>query len=131
MMLGCGLFASSCNKHEQGEEANQKGRPESKPGVITLTDECDGGDDEDPIPILFGVVSDASSHTPIAHACISVYTNPGGSLVNATGTDANGHYYVNTLSNGTYNLIVSAGGYTTQTIPFTISGSPRNIDVGL
>lgn len=104
---------------------------ETNPGVIALDVECDGGDDEEPQPMLYGIVSDASSHAVIAHACISVYTNPGGSLVNATGTDANGHYYVNTLSNGTYDLVVSAGGYTTQTIPFTISGSPRNIDVGL
>lgn len=129
-MLGCGLCITSCNKHEQSEET-KSARQEINPNVITLDDECDGGDDEDPQPMLYGIVSDASSHALIAHACVAVYTNPGGSLVNSTGTDANGHYYVNTLSNGTYDLVVSAGGYATQTIPFTISGSPRNIDVGL
>lgn len=92
---------------------------------------CNEGDDEDPQPMLNGVVKDnTAAHNPIYHACVEIKTS-GGTSVSIIGTNAVGHYYFNSIAIGTYNLVVSAPGYTTQTIPFTVTGSPQTLDVTL
>lgn len=108
--------------------------PETKkdvPVVQSVHTECEEGDDEYPQPKLKGRVTDNTpSETPIYHACVEVRTS-GGTFVGIIGTDANGHYYFNTLAPGTYNLTVSASGFTTQVVPLTIGSSPLIVNVHL
>ena len=70
-----------------------------------------------PIYVLDGTVTDGSSN-PIADAYISLTGDDGQFYTN---TDSNGEYRIATVHAGTYDLFVKATGYTSQTIPLTIS----------
>ena len=92
---------------------------------------CNEGDDEDPQPIMVGIVSYnslLSIPVPIYHACVELKTTSGTSIT-ITGTNINGHYYFNSITSGTYDLVFSAPGFTTQTIRVTISGTPQTMNV--
>lgn len=89
---------------------------------------CNEGEDEEPVPMLSGRIADNTMfNNPLYHACVELKTT-GGTLVSIIGTNFNGHYYFNSVSNGSYNLVVSASGFTTQTIPITVSGSPQIVN---
>lgn len=98
--------------------------------VEVIPDYCDEGEDEDPQPMITGMVYDNSTSNPIYHACVELRTT-GGSFVGMIGTDVNGHYYFNSVPNGYYNLTVARAGYTTQIVPITVSGSPQTVNVPL
>ena len=92
---------------------------------------CDEGEDEDPQPILSGRISDNTvAQNPIHHACVELRTT-GGTFYGIIGSDANGHYYFNSVPNGTYNMTVTASGYTTQIVGVTVSGTPQSVNVQL
>jgi hypothetical protein len=70
-------------------------------------------------PFLYrvtGIVTNASSGTPIPGATVSVSGGP------STDTNSSGGYSL-TLANGTYSVSASATGYTPATAPVAISGS--------
>lgn len=71
---------------------------------------CDGGDDEDPEPMIYGHVSNGSKR--LAGACVALMS--GSDVVATSGTDLSGHYYFNAATNGTYDIRVIAPGYTVK-----------------
>ena len=92
---------------------------------------CEEGDDEDPQPILSGRITDNTvAQNPIHHACVELRTT-GGAFYGIIGSDANGHYYFNTVPNGNYNMMVTAAGHTTQIVGVTVSGTPQSVNVQL
>ncbi len=94
---------------------------------VVIYSGCDEGENEDPQPMLSGNVQDDVGND-IHRACVEIKTTLGVS-VDIIGTDSSGHYFFNNVANGSYNLIVSASGYTTEVIPFTVTGSSQTINV--
>jgi hypothetical protein len=93
--------------------------------------DCTEGDDEDPEPMMCGVITDNTNfHNPIYHSCVELKTTSG-VLVATIGSDINGHYFFNRVSAGSYNLVVSAAGYATKVVQVTLDGTPQTIDVVL
>ena len=126
------LIASSVSFFFTGYDTQKtKSKPAEEPVAnhYVADDPCQEGDDEDPQPILSGAIRDNTVFSnPIYHACVEVRTT-GYVLVSTIGSDINGHYYFNSLANGSYYLVVSASGFTTQSIPFTVSGSSQTLNV--
>ncbi len=90
---------------------------------------CDEGDNEDPQPMLSGAVTDSAGGA-LYHACVEIRTS-GGTLVAIIGTNSVGHYFFNSVSNGSYYLKVSYPGYSPKTTAITISGTPQTVNVSL
>lgn len=124
------IFFASCSKSEQvtlqGNQDNVTEMHIMNSSDLTET-YCDEGEDEDPQPMLSGAVTDSVGNT-LYHACVEIQTT-GGSPVAIIGTDSSGHYYFNSVSNGTYSLKVSYPGYTPKYTPFTVSGTPQTLNV--
>lgn len=119
-MLGLGLTAifTSCKK-EASEESKVA---VSSSALIT----CEGGDDEDPRPMLYGTVKDKYLET-VAGACVKLYK--GSTLVANTGTNSVGHYYINTVDTGSYSMYFSADGSASVMIPVTVDSANQQIQV--
>jgi hypothetical protein len=117
-----------------------KEKEKAKPQVeqsdnVSKTDEvpgyCETGDDEDPQPMLTGTITDNSvAKNPISNACVEVRTT-GGVFVGIIGSNNVGHYYFNSLANGTYYVTANATGHTAQTATVNVSGTPQSVDIAL
>jgi protocatechuate 3,4-dioxygenase beta subunit len=117
-LLSIGTLLPSCEKGDGGLiESNKKGStiiktaPQVKPqpAVITLTESaCEGGDDEDPAPLIYGSVYNTDS-VLLEGVCVELWV--GNTFLSGTGTDDHGHYYFNTVSNGTYSVRFAAEEY--------------------
>jgi len=129
IIISC-LFFVSCSKTEQVVQQVAEVETEIIPSQAFLTESyCDEGEDEDPQPMLSGNVYDTAGMA-IYHACVEIQTTLG-VRVAIIGTDINGHYYFNSVSNGSYLLVASASGYITKTTPITVSGTPQSVNVTL
>ena len=119
-MLGLGLTAifTSCKK-EVHEETNVA---QSSSALVT----CEGGDDEDPRPMLYGTVKDKYLET-VAGACVKLYK--GSTLVASTGTNSVGHYYINSVDTGSYDMYFSATGSVSVMIPVTVDSADHQQQV--
>lgn len=121
------IVFTSCTKTEQ--VVTQTTDNITATGSFDLESYCDEGEDEDPQPALSGNVTDSIGGA-FYHACVELRTT-GGVLVAIIGTDISGHYFFNSVSSGSYNLIVSYPGYMPKTVPLTLTGTPRIEDVVL
>lgn len=107
------------------EQSDNVSKADEVPGY------CDVGDDEDPQPMLSGIITDNSvSKNPIYHACVEVRTT-GGTFVGIIGSNNVGHYYFNSLPNGTYYVTANATGHTAQTVTVNVTGTPQTVDIAL
>ncbi|PFG05371.1 carboxypeptidase regulatory-like domain-containing protein [Bacillus sp. es.034] len=70
---------------------------------------------------LKGTVTDAGTGTPIQGAAVVTVISGSGIVVASTLTDQEGRYILTGLPAGDYNVIFSADGYVSQTIPITLS----------
>ncbi|QHE62502.1 hypothetical protein FHE72_16855 [Rossellomorea vietnamensis] len=70
---------------------------------------------------LTGTVTDAGTGTPILGAAVVTVISGSGIVVASTLTDQEGRYILTGLPAGDYNVIFSAEGYVSQTIPITLS----------
>jgi protocatechuate 3,4-dioxygenase beta subunit len=125
------IFFSSCSKNEQiTTQTNHNNGTIAMQESFDLTETyCDEGEDEDPQPMLSGGVTDSVGND-LYRACVEIQTT-GGSPVSIIGTDSSGHYFFNSVSNGSYSLKVSYPEYTPKITPFTVSGTPQTINVVL
>lgn len=127
ILIGC-VFCVGCSKTEQVVKQTANTENGSNGGMQLRSEGfCDEGDNEDPQPMLSGNVYDSLGGA-VYHACVELKTT-GGTLVASIGTNSSGHYYFNTVSNASYNLVVSRSGYVTKTTPVTISGTPQTVNV--
>lgn len=114
-----------CSKYES---ENNKAQDESL--VQFVDSECQGRDDEDPIPMLRGTVTDSTTLDSLEGVCVKLLTSLD-VLVDETGTDAEGHYFFNDVANGSYKLVFSKTGYVTKTIPVSIVSTPLYVHAQL
>lgn len=118
-------FIVGCSKYES--ENNQA--PEES--VIQSVDsECELRDDDDPIPILRGTVTDSTTLDSLAGACVKLYTSLD-VFVDGMATNSEGFYYFNQLASGSYKLVFSKDGYITKTTPVSIVSTPLYVHAQL
>lgn len=114
-----------CSKNESD---NNKVLEESQ--VRFEESECEGGDDEDPLPSLRGTVTDTATLDSLEGVCVKLLTTED-VFVAGIGTDSNGHYYFNQVDDGNYKLVFTKIGYITKIIPIVVSSSPQSVNAQL
>jgi len=96
---------------------------------LSLYTSCDEGENEDPQPMLSGGVQDDLGND-VYHACVEIQTTLGVQVA-IIGTDSSGHYFFNSVSNGSYNLVINASGFSPKVTPFSVIGTAQTINVVL
>ena len=128
-IIGAAIFLAvlitGCSKNETENEQAFDEVP-----VLSGETTCEGGDDEDPQPMLRGTVVDSTTQDSITGVCVKLVTDQQ-VFVAIIGTDDNGHYYFNEVNDGDYNLVFYRSGYVTKTIPVSVSGTPQTVDAEL
>jgi len=119
------VFAVGCSKYESENDTTQE-VSEIKSGESS----CPGGDDEDPLPTLRGTVVDTVSLDSLQGACVNLLTTSN-ILVTSTGTDDYGHYYFNSVADGSYKLVFAKSGYISKTIPITVASNSLTVNAEL
>jgi len=119
------VFITGCSKNT----SENKPMPDDVAARF-LESECEGGDDEDPQPILKGTVVDSTTQDSMAGVCVRLETS-GEVFVAIIGTDENGHYYFNHAPSGDYNLVFNKLGYVTKTTPISIVNTPQTVNAQL
>jgi hypothetical protein len=99
-LLSVSTILTSCEKNDGLIEGNKSAHT-PQPREASLRSTCEGGDDEDPAPLIYGNVLNPDS-LAIEGVCVQLWL--GNSFIEGTGTDENGHYYFNTASNGIYSV---------------------------
>lgn len=115
------------NLSDFNKEGNEPDK--TKTVVVSPRTACEEGEDEDPHPMISGHVRTVLN-APIQGACIAVKTLSNVQVA-IIGSDTFGHYFFNSMPNGSYNLVVTADGFVPKSTPFTVSGVPQNINVQL
>lgn len=121
------VLITGCSKNE-AERPNAEGNA-TEESTLRFT-ECEPEDEEDPLPMLQGTVTDTLSTDSLEGVCVKLMSPPN-TLVAETGTDDNGHYFFNSVLTGSYKLVFSHAGYVTKTINVTVSGTPQNVHAQL
>ncbi len=119
-----------CAKEEAGGEKKKQLVIEDYPQLKTSENVCEGGDDEDPQPMLMGGVIDSIGLTPVSGVCVELRTISD-VFVDIIGTDNAGHYYFNEVDTGSYKLVFSREGYFSKVAYFDIIGVPEVVNVQL
>jgi len=119
-LFGTILFLESCTEREEQPGSTQENLFRSD------LDVCEGGDDEEPFPMLSGFVKD-SAGAPIVSACVEVETDQG-EFVDIIGTDSNGYYFFNYLANDDYVIEARRYGYEDKQEFIQITGSPETVN---
>lgn len=120
------VFVIGCSKYESGNDT----ATQDVYGTESVEYLCPEGDDEDPLPTLRGTVTDSVSQDSLQGACVNLFTSTD-TFVASIGTDDNGHYYFNSVADGSYKLVFSKTNYITKTIPITVASNNLAVDAGL
>lgn len=80
---------------------------------------------------ITGTMTDSLSHDKIFYATIGLLTSDSNArMIGNTYTDASGSFTLSDIPAGTYNLKASLVGYDLLTIPVTVEGSQKTINLG-
>jgi hypothetical protein len=117
--FGIGAAITSCQKDAGELSSTDKVTPQGNATVsqpqhtAELETFCEGGEDEEPEPMIYGAVFNTDSQA-VAGACVALTV--GNTVIANTGTDSHGHYFFNSASNGTYTVRITATGYVSQNL---------------
>ncbi|WP_129729008.1 carboxypeptidase regulatory-like domain-containing protein, partial [Ectobacillus funiculus] len=81
---------------------------------------------------LTGTVTDAQTGTPIAGAGVVMVIQGSGIIVASTQTDQTGNYVLTGIAPGSYNVVISAANFTSQTVSVNLTaGETETVNVAL
>lgn len=120
------LFASTFTGCNDDFETQPKNAPvvnsravQVKVSATTSPFLKNGGDDDDPDPMVDVSGTVTQNGTPIA-AEVQLIATPANSLVESTNTDSNGRFEFYQVPKGTYNLVVIVGGNVANVSPLNL-----------